>query len=166
LEKEARAIINTLSANTFYATCPCCGETIVLGKANLFYSDQFNKKAQEIYQSHKEDLVEQKHQLKVLKESISTKSEIGARAVNIGLIFERVFASLEQFPFCCGDCRSLFDPIDYLVFEGLTTKGIVEKLLWVEIKTGDARLNRHQKDIKGLIEGGQLSWETYETGEK
>ena len=165
MEKEAKAVIDTLTTNMFYATCPCCGETIILGKANLFFSDQFNEKARVLYQQYKDDLKEQKRELKLLEENISSRSEIGARAVNKGRIFERVFASLEQFPFSCGDCRSIFDPIDYLVFEGLTNTGKVDKLLWVEIKTGNARLNPHQKEIKGLIEGGNLSLETYEIGE-
>lgn len=161
MQKKAREIIETLSANRFYGECPCCNETILLSKANLFYSDEFNEKAKETRELCQNELDEQKQELKALKQSISNKSEIGARAVNIGFILERMFPSLAEFPYCCGDCRSLFDPIDYLVFEGLATKGKVERLLWIEIKTGGARLNQHERQIKSLVENKELGWDVY-----
>ena len=62
-----------------------------------------------------------------MKEKIKGKSEVGARSVNIGKIVERIAPSLKGFPFQCNDCRSLFQPIDYLVLEGLTDTGLVKK---------------------------------------
>lgn len=161
MNKQAKEILQTLSANKFYAECPCCNENIPLSKANLFYSDKFNEKAEENYDLYLTDLIEQKRELKTLKDSISNKSEIGARAVNIGLILERIFPSLTEFPYCCEDCRSLFDPIDYLVFEGLATTGKVRKIFWVEIKTGGSRLNTHQREIKSLVDNKKLVWDVY-----
>jgi len=158
--KEANKIIEMLSANKFYAECPCCGETILLQKTHLFYLDAFNTKAKETYDKYMMAFQARREKLRKLKESISTKSEVGARSVNIGLILERMLPSLEDFPFCCDDCRSLFDPVDYLVFEGLAT-GIVKKLLWIEIKTGDARLNTREREIKLLVEGKKLDWDIY-----
>jgi len=165
MKKRAKEIIETLSANKFYGECPCCGETIPLGIANLFYSDKFNKSAKETYESYRNDLKEQKMSLKELKKGLMAKSETSARAINIGLIMQRMFPSLREFPYCCEDCRSLFEPVDYLVFKGLANKGKVEKLLWIEIKTGGSRLNPHQKEIKSLVENKKLFWDTYEIGD-
>lgn len=161
MRKKAMEIIETLSSNRFYGECPCCNETILLSKANLFYSDKFNVKAEETYELYQNEFDERKQELNALKQSISKKSEIGARSVNIGFILERMFPSLAEFPYCCEDCRSLFDPIDYLVFEGLSTKGKVERLLWIEIKTGGARLNQPQRQIKSLVENKELVWDVY-----
>ena len=161
MRKKAQGIIDTLTSNRFYGQCPCCEETILLSKANLFFSDEFIEKAKETYEIYQTDFNEQKQELKARKESISAKSEIGARSVNIGFILEQMFPSLVEFPYCCEDCRSLFDPVDYLVFEGLATKGKVEKLLWVEIKTGGARLNQNERQIKSLVENKELYWDVY-----
>lgn len=161
MKKKAKEIIETLSANQFYAECPCCNQTISLAKSNLFYSDEFNEKAKDAYELCQRELDERRQQLKALKQRISDKSEIGARSVNIGFILERMFPSLAEFPYCCEDCRSIFDPIDYLVFEGLAAKGKVEKLLWIEIKTGGARLNQHEKQIKSLVDRKELAWDVY-----
>src|SRR4030042_4732625 len=110
MKKRAKEVIETLSANKFYGECPCCGDTIPLAKANLFHSDKFNEKGLAIYKLCQQGFAEKKLELKELKKSISAKSESGAKAVNIGLIMERMFPSLKEFPYCCEDCRSLFDP--------------------------------------------------------
>jgi predicted Holliday junction resolvase-like endonuclease len=43
---------------------------------------------------------------------------------------------MRDFSFDRNDCRSLFDPIDYIIFEGLSKKNSVSKILFTEIKTG------------------------------
>jgi predicted Holliday junction resolvase-like endonuclease len=161
MKKKVKEIIDTLITNDFYAECPCCSETISLAKSNLFYSDEFNEKAKTVYETSERELDERRQALKALKKRISDKSEITTRSVNIGFILERMFPSLAEFPYCCEDCRSMFDPVDYLVFEGLAVKGKVERILWVEIKTGGARLNQHQKQIKSLVDGKELAWDVY-----
>lgn len=161
MERRTAEIIEMLSTNGLYAECPSCGETIQVRNAHLFYSDNFNATARKTYDNYVLGLQERKEELKTLKESIKASSEAGAKAVNIGLILERMLPSLDEFPFCCEDCRSLLDPIDYLVFEGLAAKGTVDKLFWVEIKTGQARLSSREREIKQLVEGKKLVWDIY-----
>jgi len=165
MRKEAREIINMLTTNRLYTECPSCGDTIMLRKAHLFYLDDFNETAEETYQLYQQELEERREELKRSKENIVARSERGAKSVNIGFILERIAPSLEGFPFCCNDCRSLFDPIDYLVFEGLSNEGIAKKIFWVEIKTGGARLNTHERQIKLLVESKKLTWDIYKMEE-
>jgi predicted Holliday junction resolvase-like endonuclease len=40
----------------------------------------------------------------------------------------------------------------------------VSKILFTEIKTGKARLNDHQKEIRNLVERKQVTWDTYKKG--
>ena len=56
--------------------------------------------------------------------------------------------TLDGFTFNKNDCRSMFDPIDYVIFEGLSEKQKVDKILFVDIKSGKARLSAKQKKIK------------------
>ncbi|MFC1903285.1 Holliday junction resolvase-like protein [Chloroflexota bacterium] len=152
-KEEAGQIIKMLENGNFYTECsnPDCEETIMLRNAHLFYLDDFNEKAEDTYKQYQSELKDMRNELKLRKESIITESEIKTRATNIGSILERIAPSLEDFPFCCNDCRSLFEPIDYLVFEGLSDTGIVKKIFWVEIKTGSARLNSHERQVKSLV---------------
>ncbi len=164
--KEAKEIIHTLTANRFYAECPCCGESILLKDAGLFYLDNFTPNAEELYQERLEDLKEQRGELRERRRSIPQISETKAKAVNIGFILERIAPSMEEFCFDRNDCRSLFDPIDYIIFEGLNKKGSVSKILFAEIKTGRARLTEKQREIRQLVERKHVSWDTYVKGVK
>jgi len=159
--KDAAQIIATLESGNFYAECPCCEEPITLKNAGLFYLDDFTPDAEKLYGQKLTELKERAAALKRLRKSISQKSEIGARAVNIGFILERLAPSMKAFRFDRNDCRSLFDPIDYVIFEGLSAKGRVSKIIFADIKTGESRLKSSQKEIKTLVEKKQIEWDVY-----
>ncbi len=161
LSNEAEEIIETLNREHFYATCPCCQEAIHLKDAGLFFMDDFTPEAEKLYEERIQQLRAQAKQLREERKSISRRSETGAKTINIGFILERLAPSMKAFRFNTNDCRSLFDPIDYVIFEGLSTKGKVERILFSEIKTGNARLNEHQKEIKSVIGRKRLTWDTY-----
>jgi predicted Holliday junction resolvase-like endonuclease len=158
---EALEIIRTLETNDFYAECPCCDEPISLRHASLFYRDEFSKEGKELFNEYTQGLRDREVDLKEERKAISRTSETGARAVNLGFILERLAPSLKAFTFNKNDCRSLFDPIDYLIFEGLSTKGWVERILFVDFKTGQARLNKTQKEIQSLVERKKVSMDVF-----
>jgi predicted Holliday junction resolvase-like endonuclease len=159
--KEAKEIIRTLETGDFYIQCPCCDEPFPLRKAGLFYLDEFTPDAKELYQQYKQELKERERELKGQRKSITQKSQVGAKAVNIGFILERLAPTMPGFRFDRNDCRSLFDPIDYVIFEGLSKKGVVSKILLSDIKTGAAKLSNKQKEIKVLVEKKKIGWDTY-----
>ena len=76
-------------------------------------------------------------------------------------MLERIAPSLDGFKFEQNDCRSLFDPIDYVIFEGLTKKGKVDKIIIVDIKSGNARLSGKQRKIKELVNDKKVEFKTY-----
>jgi predicted Holliday junction resolvase-like endonuclease len=159
--KQAKEVIKTLETRGFYAECPCCDSPIPLRSAGLFYLDQFTSEAQELYNERRKELRGRGDQLKERRKSISQTSEVGAKAVNIGSILERLAPSMSSFRFERNDCRSLFDPIDYLIFEGLSKRGSVSKILFVDIKTGGARLKSVQRQIRSLVDEKHVEWDTY-----
>ncbi len=164
LTKEAKEIIRTLEENNFYVECPCCGEPILLKDAGLFYLDDFSSDAEELYQQKVAECKLREKQLREKRKKISKKSEVSTAAINIGFISERIAPLMKDFSFDRNDCRSLFDPIDYIIFEGLSKKNSVSKILFTEIKTGGARLNPHQKEIRNLVERKKVTWDTYKKG--
>jgi predicted Holliday junction resolvase-like endonuclease len=161
LKNEAREIIKVLENGGFYAECPCCEEPILLKRAKLFYLDDFAPEALELYKQQQGDLKERSKELKEQRMSISQTSEVGAKSVNIGFLLERLAPTMHDFRFDRNDCRSLFDPIDYVIFEGLSKKGTVSKVLFADIKTGGARLKNNQKEIRSLVERKKVAWDTY-----
>ena len=160
-KKEIQAIISSLNNKKFHASCPECYGEFKLQDAGLFHLDDFTPEAEEVYKDMQEALKERRADLKDRKEKIPKKSEVGAKAVNLGFVLERIAPTLDGFTFDRNDCRSMFDPIDYVIFEGLNTKGKVGKIILVDIKTGGARLSSKQKKIKGLVEDKKVEFKVY-----
>jgi predicted Holliday junction resolvase-like endonuclease len=162
--QKAKAIIQQLLSGNLYVDCPSCEKRIPLKSTNLFYLDDFPPEAEETYKRKLEQIKEYKKELKAKRVSIPKVSEVGARAVNIGSILERLAPSMKSFQFDKNDCRSLFDPIDYVIFEGLNKGGKVKKIIFIDIKTGNSRLTPRQRNIRDLVEGKSVAWDTYGIG--
>ena len=50
---------------------------------------------------------------------------------------------------------------EIIIFEGLSEKQKVDKILFVDIKSGKARLSAKQKKIKTAVEEKQVEFKTY-----
>jgi predicted Holliday junction resolvase-like endonuclease len=161
LLKEAKKVIRMLEEKGFYAECPCCGKHFLLKDAGLFYRDDFTPEAEELYLQLVEGLEERKKEYKEMRRAISQRSEISAKAVNIGFVLERIAPCFSTFPFDRNDCRSLFDPIDYIVFEGLRKRGYVNRIVFVDIKTGKGRLTEKETEIRELVKRRRVLFDIY-----
>jgi predicted Holliday junction resolvase-like endonuclease len=82
-----------------------------------------------------------------LRKSIADQQRAGIK----GKVSETFAPFLEGFPFKPSECKFLGDPIDYVVFEGLDERDI-KGIHFLDVKSGGARLSKHQKQIKDLID--------------
>jgi predicted Holliday junction resolvase-like endonuclease len=140
------------------AKCPKCEKVFRLRDAGLFdVTRTLPSAASEWLKQMQNDLSERRKQLALNKRRASEGIRITAKAVNIGKTVEKIAPSLPGFPFVPGDCRSLLEPIDYVVFNGLANKGKVDALFFVDMKTGAARLSQSQQKIRALVEAGKVS---------
>jgi hypothetical protein len=103
--RKAQEIIRTLQEKGFYAECPCCGEAVRLRDCGLFYLNEFTSEAEDLYTQLKDGLAERKQELKKRKEQIPMRSELGAKAVNIGFILERLAPSMSGFRYARNDLQ-------------------------------------------------------------
>ena len=160
-KREATIVIDALQKDTVFAECPNCNEHFKLRTAGLFYDEDFSPEALTVYQASVELQLQRAQELQGKIPGISGSSESGAHAVNLGRILERLAPCLDDF--CCdsGDCRSIFDPIDYVAFEGLGL-GAVSRILFLEVKTGGARLSPGQRQIRSLVESKQVALDFYD----
>jgi predicted Holliday junction resolvase-like endonuclease len=154
-------LINFLQQNGFKANCPTCGEGIKLKDSSLFSLDNFNAQAKQLLNEKKEELKIQREEISKKKGATQKRVETTTGSVNMGFILERLAPVLEHFPFDKNDCRSLFDPIDYVIFEGLQKTGKVQKIFFVDIKSGKAKLKANQKAIKQMIEQKKVEFKNY-----
>lgn len=167
MASSSKAIIAALQADRrFLGTCPSCTENFRLSDATLFALDQ--KPPQEALQAIgliREEIKEQRAELAMRKERMTIRAQRTAQAVNIGKIVEKILPSFPSFSYSTGDCRALFEPIDYLIFSGLSARAKIDALLFVDVKSGRARLNEAQKKIKERVEAGAVKLITIESGD-
>jgi len=164
-------------------SCPKCGSSFSPRQAKLFdirapYPQNviraFKKKEGQLASALKgldrkkqklegkiELLREKEKMLKHRKKERPKRIETITRSINIGQIIEKIVPASKKFRYNVADCRSMFDPIDYIAFNGYCAKGAVDSISFIEVKTGDASLQKVQKKIKEAVEGGNLKIRTY-----
>ena len=160
-KNEIKETLDALNNGKFHIECPSCKEEIKLSEAGLFHLDNFTPESQAVYKRMLDEQKVQRANLKERKLNIPIKSEVGAKAINLGFLLERLAPTLDGFTFNKNDCRSMFDPIDYVIFEGLSEKQKVDKIVFVDIKSGGAQLTKKQKKIKQVVEDKKVGFKTY-----
>ena len=146
--------------------CPSCEGTFNLKDALLFRADEpIPPKVSEWLVERQTDLVNRTAELKKRRERASKRAEATSVAVNLGKIMEKIVPAFEGFGFASRDCRALFEPIDYIAFNGLTDKQLVDSITFIDVKTGEARLKENQQQIREAVESGRVDLVTYNRNE-
>lgn len=154
---EIGEIIQGLKNSDLIAESPC-GCEFELSEAILFDGTKpFPKEALETKQSYLEELKGRGDELVKQKKLATEKALITARSVNIGRSLEKILPTLKAFPWDLVDSRFIGDPIDIITFNGFALNKI-DSLSFIEVKTGAAKLNSHQKMIKEAIEQKRVSY--------
>jgi predicted Holliday junction resolvase-like endonuclease len=130
-----------------------------LSKANLFDVTQpLPSKALTHLAGKRDALRQQRADLKKRKLQANTKPANGAMSSITGKVLEKIAPSLPGFPVSSADCRALFEPIDYVIFKGLAAKGKVDALIFVDVKSGNARLASDQREIRKLVRARNVTF--------
>jgi predicted Holliday junction resolvase-like endonuclease len=151
-------IISQLKSSNLYAECTHCGEEFKLTDAVLFDGHGvFPEIAKEKRKELLEELKQRTELLKKQKISADVGAEKRAIEVGIGKIIEKVIPAYKKFKIPLSDCRPLFEPIDFIVFNGLSEMKI-DSVTFLEIKTGNSKLAKHEKMICKAIDEKKLSY--------
>ena len=162
MASSSKDLIKEFRHNTrIRGTCPECGITFRLSDVVMYsLADSPPEEAAEAIRNLRQNLKERRQQLALLRERMTTRAQTTAAAVNLGKIVEKIVPSFSSFAHMAGDCRALFEPIDYIVFSGLAKSRLVDKLVFLDVKSGTARLTKHQRNIKRIVESGAVAFRT------
>jgi predicted Holliday junction resolvase-like endonuclease len=87
-----------------------------------------------------------------------------SRSVLGGQFAEQLAPYLPDFPFRPNETKFIGSPVDFIVFEGMDEKNITD-VFFVEVKSGNARLNSNQKNLKDAIDNKRVQWKEYKIPE-
>ena len=140
-----------------FIRCPACDGEFSARKARLFDATRrLPDYATEYLANAEAELGRARDELKASRLAAKTKPQLAAESVRIGKVVEKIAPSLPGFPLASCDCRALFEPIDYVEFKGLSLGGRVDALIFVDVKSGHARLKPSQRQIRDAVEGGRV----------
>ncbi len=152
-------IIESLKSQALIAECPRCNREFHLSDALLFDgTEPFPDEAEARRKEYETDLKDMRADLRKKKELAAVRAIATTEAVSIGKMVEHLVPILQGFEFEPADCRTLFEPVDLLVFNGLS-RSQVDHLAFMEIKTGGAQLNSHQRRIRNAIKDNRVFYE-------
>ncbi|MBU0926774.1 MAG: hypothetical protein KKA67_03410 [Spirochaetes bacterium] len=80
-----------------------------------------------------------------------------SRAVLTGQIGEQLAPFFPGFPCDPCDARFIGKPVDFVAFPG-ASEGYPSEVVFIEVKTGDARLSGPERALKDAIEAGRVRW--------
>ena len=92
--------------------------------------------------------------------AIAREAIKGSQSAVAGRIFERVAPYLPDFGFNPRDVRFLGDPVDFVVFDGLS-QGTVRRVVFVEVKTGNGEMNGSERRVRSAIAARNVEWSLY-----
>jgi len=78
-------------------------------------------------------------------------------AVTAGKVHEQLTPYLPAFPYNPKDVRFLGSPIDLVVFDGLA-EGALQRIVFLEVKTGGSSLTGRERQVRDTIEAGEVEW--------
>jgi predicted Holliday junction resolvase-like endonuclease len=78
-------------------------------------------------------------------------------AVGIGKIIEKILPAHKNFTIPPPDCRFLGEPIDMVVFDSISNNDI-NHITFLDVKTGNAKLNPHQKLVRDAVNAHNVEW--------
>jgi predicted Holliday junction resolvase-like endonuclease len=102
---------------------------------------------------------EQKVKEEIEKREKEIKEEAIKRSARIlaGKTLEKFIPFLEKFPHNPQDARWLGDPIDFVIFDGLSS-GTPSKIVFCEVKSGEGRLTKQQEKIREIVKKKMVEW--------
>jgi predicted Holliday junction resolvase-like endonuclease len=81
-----------------------------------------------------------------------------SHSVIAGKVAEQITPWLPTFPYNPKDARFIGSPIDMIIFDG-ADEGDLQRIIFLEIKTGSAALNGRQRQIRNVIKSGKVEWQ-------
>ena len=157
-QADISQIISSLKNSDLNARCPC-GEVSPLSDFIIYDGTKAPpddaKKIHELYEIEYTKGIEK---LKTQEISATEGAEKKSLEVGFGKTIEKMVHLLKDFNFPVEDCSFLAEPLDVIIFNGIATNN-VNHITFMEIKTGTADLNKHQRMVKKAVRANKVKAE-------
>ena len=81
-----------------------------------------------------------------------------SKAVISGQVVEQLAPLFPDFPCSVRDAKFLGQPIDYVAFVSDKKTGLIDEVLFIEVKTGGSNLSAREKSLKKAVQQGRVRY--------
>lgn len=163
MARSSKSLIAELQRNhRFMGTCRGGAERFRLADATLFgVGDEPPEAVLAVISAVRQSVRHRCREPAGSCERMTQRAQATAQAVNLVKDRRRDCTFIPELRICRGgDYRALFEPIDYLVFSGLTQGRQIEAIHFVDVKSGAARLTSTELDPQKAVKNGNLEFDT------
>ncbi len=137
--------------------CPECGEIHRLSELKLSYRGRVKRTWLDELRENEMKMQQKEEKFKNEKATIKTKAKEEEQRKIPGLIKKCIpfISSKGYYP---QDLHTVFDPIDFVVFDGMTLKDKVERVVFLDSQAGTKKRENTQNSMKKAIKKGNYDW--------
>ena len=156
---EIDDLISDLSNSKLYGTCPNCRKPSKISEFVMFpVTEEFPEEGKKSKAAYEELFENKTTDFQTQIKRATEGAEKTSKAVGFGKTIEKMIHLHKKFNIPLEDCRFLAEPLDVIVFNGAAANN-VDHITFMEIKSGNARLNKHQNMIKKAIKKNNVKVE-------
>jgi predicted Holliday junction resolvase-like endonuclease len=115
--------------------------------------------------SRVQEILRSKTEVRALIRQANKEAVQRSRATLLGKLLERVAPCFRRFAYDPRDMRCICDPVDYVLFDGLSVERHVRQITFIEVKCGRSRLSSVQRSVREAVDKGRIDCEVWEIGD-
>jgi predicted Holliday junction resolvase-like endonuclease len=139
--------------------CPCCGELVRISDLHLKDKKPVEKTWLDDYEAEDRELAEKedafKQQEKALKAEANAKGLLQAQKT----FQDAICPSIRKMKFDPRDIKPILNPIDYVVFRGMSENNSISDIIFLTREHQCTTLNGVRCQIKKAIENEKYDWQ-------
>lgn len=158
-------LVDTLNGlKAVYAVCPCCGDPIRLADADLFTKARAPKTRFDELEEEASRIAAQLDRYEASRERIEEAARRRGRETARQRLAEIApFFTIRRI--VPNDVKVLFDPVDYVVFNGLDA-GRCGSVVLVDHPADSSSRERVQLSIERAVKEGNVEWQTFQISDE
>ncbi|MEO0075254.1 MAG: Holliday junction resolvase-like protein [candidate division WOR-3 bacterium] len=139
--------------------CPICGEIHRLSELKLFYRGKVKRTWLDIIREKEKRIERAEELLEENWDKIKAKAQEKGRK-QIPKLLRKCVPVICAHGYYPQDLKTLFDPVDFIIFDGMNLKDKVRKVVLFDGPPHDKRREKIQTSLKKVIKKGNYDWYT------
>ena len=143
-----------------FGCCPCCQQIFRLSDSRISYRTTYKPDWMDDLDDKLMKEEEKKAKFEEKRKELRDKAIDEERKKRLPILLNRAVPMFAKRHVNPQDVKTLFDPIDFVVFDGMNMDETVKRVLLLDELAKTAREKSLQESIKNTIETGALTWKT------